>query len=158
MGVENGAGLSLRQPRTPRPANASVNERLLLGLAVALGSAIGGVARWALTSWVQLRAGLVFPWGTWTVNVTGALLLGFLARVAFATPAVGPEMRLFLTTGICGGYTTFSTFSYETAVLIEHGEYGRATTYVVSSVLVSLIAMFAGFTLARLLFAARGRV
>ncbi|HJQ19718.1 MAG TPA: fluoride efflux transporter CrcB [Gemmatimonadaceae bacterium] len=134
-----------------------MNERALLTVSVALGSAVGGVARWALTAWVQTRAGLAFPWGTFLVNASGALLLGFLARFALATPAIGPEMRLLLTTGLCGGYTTFSTFTYETAVLLEQGEYGRASTYVVASVLVALIAMFAGFLLARALLVARGR-
>jgi CrcB protein len=127
-------------------------------MAVALGSALGGLARWTVTIAVQSRAGLVFPWGTFSVNATGALLLGFLSRVALATPAISPEWRLFLTTGFCGGYTTFSTYSYETAILIEHGEYGRATTYALSSVVVSLVSMFLGFMLARLLLTARGRV
>lgn len=134
-----------------------VNERILLGLAVAFGSALGGVARWMIGSWIQLRAGLAFPWGTFAVNGTGALALGFLVRFALATPAIGPEMRLLLTTGFCGGYTTFSTFSYETAVLLEQGEYGRAATYAVASVLVSLVAMFIGFGMARALLVARGR-
>jgi CrcB protein len=134
-----------------------MNETLLLALAVAAGSALGGVLRWALGNWIQLRGGLAFPWGTFVVNATGALALGFLAPVALATPAIGPELRLLLTTGFCGGYTTFSTFSYETALLLEQGEYGRASTYVASSVLVSLIAMFAGFMLARAVLLARAR-
>lgn len=136
---------------------ASVNERVLLAIYVAAGSALGGVARWAIGSWIQLRAGMAFPWGTFTVNTTGALALGFLVRVALATPAISPEMRLLLTTGFCGGYTTFSTFSYETAVMLEHAEYGRATVYVVVSVLASLIGMFFGFMLARALLMSRGR-
>lgn len=134
-----------------------MNERFVLGTAVAIGSALGGLARWSITSWIQARAGLAFPWGTFTVNATGALLLGFLSRVALATPAISPEMRLFLTVGLCGGYTTFSTYSYETAVLVEHGEYGRATAYAIGSMLVSLVALFLGFMLARLLLTARGR-
>jgi fluoride exporter len=134
-----------------------VNERYFAVIAVALGSALGGLARWSVTVAVQSRAGLAFPWGTFSVNATGALLLGFLMRVALATPAISPEWRLFLTTGFCGGYTTFSTYSYETAVLVEHGEYGRATSYALGSVVVSLIAMLLGFMLARLLLTARGR-
>jgi len=134
-----------------------VNERLLLGLSVAIGSAAGGVARWAIGSWIQLRAGVAFPWGTLTVNTTGGLLLGFLIRFALATPGITPEMRLLLTTGVCGGYTTFSTFTYETAVMLEQGEYGRAVTYIVVSVLASLVATFVGFMLARALLLSRGR-
>jgi len=151
MGVEDDTALSSRQP------HSLVSDRVLLGLAVAIGSALGGVARWLIGTWIQLRAGLVFPWGTFAVNTTGGLLLGFLVRFALGTPAVSPEMRLLLTTGFCGGYTTFSTFSYETAVLLEQGEYGRATTYVVASVVASLVAMFAGFLLARVLLMSRGR-
>lgn len=137
--------------------NQLVNERLLLGVAVAAGSALGGLARWSVAAWVQMRTGLAFPWGTLVVNGSGALALGFLVRSALVSPGVGPEMRLLLTTGLCGGYTTFSTFSYETAVMLEQGEYGRATTYTVASVLVSLVATFAGFALARALLVARGR-
>jgi CrcB protein len=134
-----------------------VNERLLLGLSVAIGSAVGGVARWAIGSWIQLRSGVTFPWGTLTVNTTGGLLLGFLVRFALGTPAISPEMRLLLTTGLCGGYTTFSTFTYESAVMLEQGEYGRAATYILASVLASLVAMFVGFMLARALLLSRGR-
>ena len=132
-------------------------ERFVDLVMVGLGSAFGGIARWWLTISIQSRSGLAFPWGTFSVNATGALLLGFLIRVALASPAISPEMRLLLTTGFCGGYTTFSTYSYETAVLVEHGEYGRAATYALASVLVSLAAMFLGFMLARLLLATRGR-
>lgn len=136
---------------------ALMNDRFVAVLAVAVGSALGGLARWSLTTSIQMRAGLAFPWGTFSVNATGALLLGFLMRIALATPAITPEWRLFLTTGFCGGYTTFSTYSYETAVLVEHGEYGRAATYALGSVVVSLISMFLGFMLARVLLTARGR-
>lgn len=134
-----------------------MNERFLLAAAVATGSALGGLARWSVASWIQTRAGLAFPWGTFTVNATGALLLGFLTRVALATPAISPEVRMFLTVGFCGGYTTFSTYTYETAMLVEHGEYGRAAIYAVGSMLVSLLSLFVGFMLARLLLTARGR-
>jgi CrcB protein len=134
-----------------------MNARILLGTSIALGSALGGVARWVLGTWVQLRTGAVFPWGTFAVNVIGALLLGFIVRVSLATPTMGPEMRLALTTGFCGGFTTFSAFSFETALLVERGDYGRAAIYVVSSVVIALVAMFAGFALARLMLVARGR-
>jgi len=135
---------------------APVNERVLLSLYVAIGSAVGGVARWVIGNWIQLRSGAGFPFGTLAVNTTGALLLGIIVRVAIGTQSMGPEMRLLLATGFCGGYTTFSTFSYETAVMLEQGEYGRATTYVLASVFASLLAMFLGFMIARALLV-RGR-
>jgi CrcB protein len=126
--------------------------------AVAVGAAAGGVSRYYLSVAVQQRLGATFPWGTLVINVTGSLLLGFLMRYALATPSVSAEMRLLLTTGFCGGYTTFSTFSYETAILLEDGQYERAAAYALASVLVALLATFCGFILARELIAFRARV
>ena len=126
--------------------------------AIAIGAAAGGVARYYLSLTVQQRLGPAFPWGTLVVNITGGLLLGFLLRYAMATPAISVEMRVLLTTGFCGGYTTFSTFSYETAALMEEGQYDRAGVYVLASVVLSLVATFAGFILARELLAFRERL
>jgi CrcB protein len=126
--------------------------------AVAIGAALGGAARYYLASAIQQRAGPTFPWGTLVINVSGSLLLGVLMRYALATPSVSAELRAFLTTGFCGGYTTFSTYSYETAALLEDGQYGRAGTYAVASVVLALVATFAGFVLARELIALRERV
>jgi fluoride exporter len=126
--------------------------------AVAIGAAAGGVSRYYLSFAVQQRLGASFPWGTLLINVTGSLLLGFLMRYALATPSVSAEMRLLLTTGFCGGYTTFSTFSYETATLMEDGLYQRAAGYMLGSVIVALLATFCGFILARELIAFRARV
>ncbi|HEU4564719.1 MAG TPA: fluoride efflux transporter CrcB [Gemmatimonadaceae bacterium] len=116
---------------------------------VAAGSAAGGVARWLLGTFVQQRVGGVFPAGTMLVNITGSLLLGFLLRYALQTPAVSPEVRALLATGFCGGYTTFSTFSYETAALLEDGDYRRAALYALASVVLSLVGTYLGFALAR---------
>ena len=96
--------------------------------------------------------------GTLVINVTGSFLLGFLIRYALATPAVSVEMRALLTTGFCGGYTTFSTFSFETATLLEEGDYRRATVYIVSSVVLSLAGTYLGFAAARGLLGVRGQV
>lgn len=116
---------------------------------VAVGSAIGGIARFLLGTFLQLRAGTGFPVGTLVVNLTGAFLLGFLLRYAISTPTISPEVRALLTTGFCGGYTTFSTFSYETVALLEDGDYRRAAVYVLASVVLALLGTFAGFDLAR---------
>ena len=126
--------------------------------AVAIGAALGGVARYYLASAIQHRVGATFPWGTLVINVSGSLLLGVLMRYALATPSVSAELRAFLTTGFCGGYTTFSTYSYETAALLEDGQYGRAGTYALASMVLALVATFAGFVLAREVIALREQV
>jgi fluoride exporter len=117
--------------------------------AIAIGAAAGGVSRFYLTVAMQQRFGDGFPWGTLLINVTGSLLLGFLIRYATATPSMPLELRLMLTTGFCGGYTTFSAYSYETAVMLENGSYARAAIYSLGSVLLGLLAVFAGFMIAR---------
>ncbi len=122
--------------------------------AIALGGAAGSLLRYGIGSAVQQRAGAGFPVGTLLVNVTGSLLLGFLARWLMET-TVSPEMRAALTIGLCGGYTTFSTFSIDTVRLLEEGSWGRAGTYVLASVVLSLLATIAGLALARLILAHR---
>lgn len=124
---------------------------------VALGSALGGVARFLLSSFLQQKVGTAFPVGTLVVNISGSLLLGFLMSYALSSAAISPEVRGLLTTGFCGGYTTFSTFTYETMALLEDGELGRAATYVLLSVVVSLIGAYLGITAARELIALRER-
>jgi CrcB protein len=101
---------------------------------------------------------MAFPWGTLVINVSGSLLLGFLVRYALATPGISVELRALLTTGFCGGYTTFSTYSFETAALLEEGQYGRAGAYAAGSVVLALVAMFCGFVLARELITLREHV
>jgi fluoride exporter len=119
--------------------------RLLLFLA--LGGAAGTLARYALQGLVQ-PAGGTFPAGTLVVNLAGALLLGFLMRYLLASGMASPALRAGLTIGFCGGFTTMSTFSYETVALISDGELWRATLYVVGSVGGSLVAIAAGIGLA----------
>ena len=118
-------------------------------LYVALGSAIGGVSRYLLGGLVQRMLDTTFPAGTLLVNVTGSFLLGAIIRYALETPSLTPEVRAFLTIGVCGGYTTFSTFSYETMALLEDGEWGRAGIYITASVILSLMGTFLGLALAR---------
>jgi CrcB protein len=118
-------------------------------LYVALGSAIGGVSRYLLGGLVQRMLDTTFPAGTLLVNITGSFLLGAIIRYALETPSLSPEVRAFLTIGFCGGYTTFSTFSYETMALLEDGEWARAGVYITASVILSLIATFLGLALAR---------
>jgi CrcB protein len=122
---------------------------------VALGSALGGVIRFLLSSLLQQKVGTAFPIGTLVVNISGSLLLGFLLSYALSTAAISPEVRGLLTTGLCGGYTTFSTFTYETFVLVEDGQLGRAAAYVLLSVVVSLAGAYLGISAARGLIALR---
>lgn len=132
-----------------------MNTRLTLVLYAAIGGALGTVARYLLTLVIQARAGADFPLATLLINITGSVLLGFLMRYGLEGTTARPEIRLLLTTGFCGGYTTFSTFSYETARLIEDGDWQRGSGYVLASVLVSLAGTFIGFALARALLAAQ---
>ena len=115
---------------------------------VALGGAAGSVLRYGVGLAVQSRSGGNFPVGTLVVNLSGCLLLGFLIRYALATPAITPEFRALLTVGLCGGYTTFSTFSYETVALIQDGDWGRAALYVGLSVMGSLVSVALGIAAA----------
>ena len=118
-------------------------------LYVAVGSAIGGVARYLLGGMIQTLLDTAFPAGTLLVNISGSFLLGAIVRYAFETPDLTPEIRAFLTIGFCGGYTTFSTFSYEGVALLKDGEWIRAGVYVTASVILSLMGTFLGYALAR---------
>jgi fluoride exporter len=120
---------------------------------VAVGSALGGVSRFLLGGYVQRTTGALFPLGTLLINVSGSLLIGFIFRYGGDAASISPEARALLAIGFCGGYTTFSTFSYETIALIETGAVGRATLYVVLSVVLSLLATWAGMSLARAVMA-----
>lgn len=124
---------------------------------IAFGSAIGGASRYALGLTLQQRVSPGFPMSTLIINVTGSLILGFLLRAAFASPVFTPEFRAMLTTGFCGGYTTFSTFSYDSALLLERGDYGRAALYVTLSVVLSIAATFIGFAIAQSVLGARSQ-
>jgi CrcB protein len=122
---------------------------------IALGSALGGVARYLLGGLIQRATEGTFPLGTLVINVTGSFLLGLLYRYAAESAAVTPEVRAMLTIGICGGYTTFSTFSYESVRLLEDGEYTRALAYVGLSVVLSVGGAILGITVGRELLALR---
>ncbi len=125
---------------------------------VAIGSAVGGVSRFVLGGLIQRLVATSFPTGTLVINITGSLLLGFIVRYAADTAAMTPEIRAFLTVGFCGGYTTFSTFSYEALAMLEDGDWRRGSFYIVASLVGSLVATFAGFVLARELMAFRTRL
>jgi len=125
---------------------------------VAAGGALGCVSRYYLTAFIQQRAGADFPAGTLIINITGSFLLGFIMRYALQSGAVSPETRMFLTSGFCGGYTTFSTYSYETAMMLNDREYGRAALYIGASVGLALAGTFLGFAAANRLVTLRQSV
>jgi CrcB protein len=115
-----------------------------LVLAVAAGSAAGGVARYLLSGAVHHRISTTFPLGTLLVNVLGCLALGFIMQIALDAGELSPSTRALLTTGFCGGFTTFSTFSWETIALIEEGSLRRAALNAGGSVLLGLGAIWLG--------------
>ncbi len=121
-------------------------------LLVAGGGALGAAARHGV-GLAAIRLGAHgWPWATFTVNILGSFLMGLLiATLAFRGEAVpgGPGARLFLATGLLGGFTTFSAFSLELAGFIEKGDWGRAVAYAGSSVLLGIAALFLGLLLAR---------
>jgi CrcB protein len=118
--------------------------RLLL---VALGGALGSVLRFLLSGVVQGQA--TFPIGTFVVNAVGCLAVGVVAGLAFDRSSLSPNARLFLIVGVCGGFTTFSAFSYETLRLIESGEMWRAGLNAGGQLVTGLAAVWAGLALAR---------
>jgi CrcB protein len=122
---------------------------------VALGGALGALARYGISGWVYDRLGENFPWGTIVVNLVGCLALGVSIRWLQVT-AVAPEVRPFLTIGLLGAFTTFSTFSYETVALVQEGQWLRAGLYVAGSVVLGLIGVVAGMALATTLARAGG--
>ena len=117
--------------------------------AVAAGSAIGGAGRYLVGTSLAARAS-GFPIATLAVNVAGGLAIGLLARVIGSEPGTGPSvMWLFLATGICGGFTTFSAFSLESVRLLSSGQAGRALLYIGLSVGLALAAAYAGTVIGR---------
>lgn len=122
---------------------------------IALGGALGSLARYGIGGWIHSRVGAGLPWGTFVVNLTGSLLLGFLVRLLEGT-AASAELRAFLTIGLLGAFTTFSTFSYETAMLVQDGEWGRALAYTLGSVALGLVGALFGFSAAAAVLRAGG--
>jgi CrcB protein len=125
---------------------------------IALGGALGSVSRFWLNGLVSARIGETFPWGTLLINVTGSFLIGFFSTLT------GPEgrwlapvgLRQFFMIGVCGGYTTFSSFSLQTLTLAQDGEWLRAGGNILGSVALCLIAVWLGHVLAAALNTTKG--
>ncbi len=125
---------------------------------IAIGSAIGGVSRYWASSTIAGRIGQTFPWGTLFVNVTGSFIIGFFATITAPDGRwlVGPYGRNFFMIGICGGYTTFSSFSLQTLTLAQDEEWLYAGGNAVLSVVLCLISVWLGHVLARALNPTQG--
>jgi CrcB protein len=120
-------------------------------LYVFLGAGLGGILRFFCSSNLQRLSGLSFPLGTFFVNMSGCLLIGFIAQLAETRAYLSGDVRAFLVVGILGGYTTFSSFGYETLSLIRSGEVGAACLNAFGQLALGLFCVWLGSLLARLL-------
>jgi fluoride exporter len=121
------------------------NLRLTL---IAIFGAIGTLARYGLQGVVQTGTSGTFPYGTLLINLSGCFLLGLIGQFTLNRMMISPDWRVAITVGFFGGYTTFSSFGWETAKMLEEGEWIPATTYVAASVVAGLLLSIAGIRLA----------
>lgn len=122
-------------------------------LYVAIGGALGAVARYLTGVGLGRWLGTGFPWATLTVNMVGSLAMGLVVGLAAHRLTLSDEMRAFLTIGVLGGFTTFSSFSLDAAGLLQRGEIMLAAAYVLTSVIMSIGGLFAGLYLVRMVTA-----
>ncbi len=120
---------------------------------ICLGGAAGTGARYLLSGWLLRAAGPGFPWGTLAVNVIGSFLLGLLMQISLATDLLSPTLRLALTVGVLGGFTTYSSFNFETLQYLLRNEWLAAFAYMAATLLVCLTAGALGLLCGRLLAA-----
>ncbi len=121
-------------------------ERYLL---VAAGGMIGAVSRYVLGGWIGNATTGKFPYGTLAVNLIGCLIIGFFLTLGYERFSWSPELRVFIAVGILGGFTTFSTFSFETISLLREGSYLMGVLNMAASLVGCLLATFAGVVLAK---------
>jgi CrcB protein len=119
--------------------------------AVGVGGGLGALLRYYVASLVQ-PAGYLFNWGIFLVNISGGFVMGLIVEGSALRLNLSPDLRAFLTVGILGGYTTFSTFSLDSALLLQRGEYLQAAGYIIGSVVLSILALFAGLWIVRLVY------
>lgn len=115
---------------------------------IGLFGAIGTLTRYGVQGLVQINMGSTFPYGTLLINLTGCFFLGLIGQLTLNRIVVAPEWRVAIAVGFFGGYTTFSSFGWETAKMLEDGEWLRASTYVAASVVFGLLLSLAGIRLA----------
>ncbi len=114
-------------------------------LAVASGGALGAASRYAVVVFCAQVLGSSFPWGTLAVNVVGSLLMGVMFKWFLVSGELSENLRLFLTTGFLGGFTTFSAFSLDAVGLVQQSAYSLSLLYVMASVIASVLALWFGF-------------
>jgi CrcB protein len=116
---------------------------------VGLGSAVGGMARFTLGKWIYNVYQQAFPLPTLIINVLGCFIIGLLYGISIKTGSLTAETRLLLTTGLCGGFTTFSAFAYENIQLMKTGQYTMVLVYITASVVLGIVATFLGMEIFR---------
>jgi CrcB protein len=116
-------------------------------LLIAIGGALGSAARYLLSMFVLRVSGTLFPLGTFVVNVIGCLVFGAIAGAASQRVQLAPALRLFLLTGILGGFTTFSSYAFESFTLVRDGQFLWASINIVGQVVAGLLGMWAGHVL-----------
>ncbi len=121
---------------------------------IAFGGALGTLARYHLDGWVQRSLGSAFPFGTLAVNLSGSFLIALLMHVALRTDLLTPTVRIALTTGVLGGFTTYSTFNYETLRYLQEGSWGLGVLNLLTTVLGCLAAGLLGWATGRYLVGA----
>ncbi|MGI2031888.1 fluoride efflux transporter CrcB [Rhizobium panacihumi] len=119
---------------------------------VAVGGAVGSVFRYQVGLWALRLFGPLFPWGTLLINIAGSFVIGLLTEMILRRFGGSTEMRLLLVTGLCGGFTTFSSFSLEFVGLVERGAIPMAIAYVAASVILSIAGTFLGLFIGRMAF------
>ncbi|HEX6845462.1 MAG TPA: fluoride efflux transporter CrcB [Chitinophagaceae bacterium] len=120
-------------------------------LLVAIGGSVGSVFRYLCQKWVYQFYPHPFPWGTFLVNVAGCFLIGIFYSVSEKSNILSPEWRLLLTTGFCGGFTTFSAFAFENVTLLRSGDLIYFIVYILASVILGIVAVLAGIAVIKLL-------
>ncbi len=126
---------------------AEESERAVRILLLMVFGAAGTLARYGLDGWIQYRAGSSFPAGTLTVNLLGCFLMGAIGQYSLTHLSVPPDLRIGLTTGMLGAFTTFSTFGWESMRMLQTGEWAKAALYVGASLAGGLVAMMLGMRL-----------
>lgn len=118
---------------------------------VSAGAAVGGAFRYGISNYIQRHISVIFPYGTLVVNVIGSFILGITMFYLNEKELIGSEFRLFLAVGFCGGFTTFSAFSYETINLFRDAEFGLAIFNVFLNVILCLIGIYLAYLISKLI-------